>query len=113
MDQTRAREIARDATEQASDTASEAAKRVGEQLQPALDQGKSMAQDLADQTSEVGKQAMDRFRVAMDAFIVNEEQVLNRQIELEEIDTTAFKERYGGNMKNINTTGTPKVQAAE
>ena len=38
------------------------------------------------------------------------EQVLNRQIDLEEIDTTAFKERYGGNMKNIDTT---KLQAAE
>ena len=59
MDQTRAREIARDAAKQASDNASEAAKRVGEQVQPVLDKGKSMAQDLADQASEVGRQALD------------------------------------------------------
>ena len=35
----------------------------------------------------------------------------SREIDLEEIDTTAFKERYGGNMKNIDTTKL-KVQAA-
>lgn len=60
MDQPRAREIAKDAAEQAGKTANEAAKWVGERVQPALDQGKSMAQDLADQASETGRQAMDR-----------------------------------------------------
>ena len=47
MDQTRARETAKDAAAQASKTANEAAQRVGEQVQPALDQGKSVVQDLA------------------------------------------------------------------
>lgn len=58
MDQTRAREIARDAAEQAGKTANEAAQRIGEQ--PSLDQGKSVVQDLAHRASETGRQAMDR-----------------------------------------------------
>jgi ElaB/YqjD/DUF883 family membrane-anchored ribosome-binding protein len=60
MDQTRAREIARDAAEQVGKTANEAAHRIGEQVQPALDQGKSVVQDLAHRASETGRQAMDR-----------------------------------------------------
>ena len=60
MDQTRAREIAKDAAEQAGNTATDAAKRVGEQVQPAFDQGKAVVQDLANQASEIGRQAVDR-----------------------------------------------------
>ena len=60
MDQTRAREMAKDAAEQAGKTATDAAKRVGEQVQPAFDQGKAVVQDLANQASEVGRQAVDR-----------------------------------------------------
>jgi ElaB/YqjD/DUF883 family membrane-anchored ribosome-binding protein len=63
MDQTRAWETARDATEQAGKTANEAAQRVGEQIQPALDQGKAVVQDLANRASETGRQAMDRASV--------------------------------------------------
>lgn len=60
MDQTRAREIAKDAAEQASKTVNEATQRVGEQVQPALDQAKGTAEDLANRASEAGRQAMDR-----------------------------------------------------
>jgi hypothetical protein len=60
MDQTRAREIAKDAVEQAGKTANEAAQWVGEQVQPALDQGKTMAQDLANRASEAGRQAVNQ-----------------------------------------------------
>ena len=60
MDQTRARETAKDAAVQAGKTANEAAQQVGEQVQPALDQGKSMAQDLGNRASEAGRQARDR-----------------------------------------------------
>lgn len=60
MDQTRAREIAKDAAEQASKTVNEATQRVGEQVQPALDQAKATAQDLGNRASEAGRQAMDR-----------------------------------------------------
>jgi ElaB/YqjD/DUF883 family membrane-anchored ribosome-binding protein len=49
-----------DTAEQAGKTANEAANRVGEQVQPALDQGKSMAQDLANRASEAGRQAAGR-----------------------------------------------------
>jgi ElaB/YqjD/DUF883 family membrane-anchored ribosome-binding protein len=60
MDQTRAREMAKDAAEQAGKTATDTTKRVGEQVQPAFDQGKAVVQDLANQASEVGRQAVDR-----------------------------------------------------
>ena len=60
MDQSRAWENAKDAAAQAGKTANEAAQRVGEQMQPVLDQGKSVVQDLASRASEAGRQAMDR-----------------------------------------------------
>jgi ElaB/YqjD/DUF883 family membrane-anchored ribosome-binding protein len=60
MDQTRAREIAKDAGEQASKTVNEATQRVVAQVQPALDQAKATAQDLGNRASEAGRQAMDR-----------------------------------------------------
>jgi len=60
MDQTRAREIAKDAAEQASKTVNEATQRVVAQVQPALDQAKATAQDLGNRASEAGRQAMDR-----------------------------------------------------
>ena len=59
MDQTRAREIAKDAAEQASKTVNEATKRVGEQVQPALDEAEG-SPDLGNRASEAGRQAMDR-----------------------------------------------------
>ena len=47
MDKTRAWEIGKEAAEQAGKTANDAAQHIGEQLQPALDQGKAAVQDLA------------------------------------------------------------------
>ena len=58
MDQPRAQATARDAAENAGKAASEAVQRVGAQIQPMLDQGKSVVQDLANQASEVGRQAV-------------------------------------------------------
>jgi ElaB/YqjD/DUF883 family membrane-anchored ribosome-binding protein len=60
MDQTRAQEIAKDAAEQGRKTANVAAQRVGDQVQPALDQAKSAVQDLANQASEAVRQATTR-----------------------------------------------------
>jgi ElaB/YqjD/DUF883 family membrane-anchored ribosome-binding protein len=57
MDQPRAHETARDAAENAGKAANEEVQRVGAQIQPVLDQGKSVVQDLANQASEVGRQA--------------------------------------------------------
>ena len=58
MDQTRATETVRDTAGQVGKAANEAMQRVGAQIQPALDQGKSMAQNLANQASEAGRQAV-------------------------------------------------------
>jgi ElaB/YqjD/DUF883 family membrane-anchored ribosome-binding protein len=60
MDQQRAREIAKEAGEQAGKKADEAVQRVGTEVQPALDQGKAAVQDLANRASESGRQAMGR-----------------------------------------------------
>jgi ElaB/YqjD/DUF883 family membrane-anchored ribosome-binding protein len=60
MDQSKPREIAKNAAEQASQTANDAVQRVGEQVQPALDRGKAAVHDLANQASEAGRQVADR-----------------------------------------------------
>ena len=60
MDQPRAQEIAKDAAEKGDKAANEAARRVGAEVQPALDQGKETVKDLASQASEAGRQAVDR-----------------------------------------------------
>ncbi len=56
---------------------------------------------------------MPEFQEAHPQLLKWKEQVLNREIDLEEIDTTAFKDRYGGTMKAIAPPDAPKVQAAE
>jgi len=60
MDQSKPRETAKNAAEQASQTTNDAVQRIGEQVQPALDRGKAAVQDLANQASEVGRQVSDR-----------------------------------------------------
>jgi ElaB/YqjD/DUF883 family membrane-anchored ribosome-binding protein len=56
MDQTRAREIAKEAGEQAGKTINEAEQRAQAAVQPALDQGKTAVQDLANRASAAGTQ---------------------------------------------------------
>ena len=60
MDQSKPWEATKDAAQQASKTANETVQRVGEQLQPALDQGKAAVQDLANRASAAGRQAVDQ-----------------------------------------------------
>jgi alkanesulfonate monooxygenase SsuD/methylene tetrahydromethanopterin reductase-like flavin-dependent oxidoreductase (luciferase family) len=74
--------------------------------------GKNTHEHICESLELFGKEVMPEFHDAHPQLLKWKEQVLNREIELEEIDTTAFKERYGGNMKNINAGGA-KVQAAE
>ena len=74
--------------------------------------GKNTHEHICESLELFGKEVMPEFHDAHPKLLKWKEQVLNREIELEEIDTTAFKERYGGNMKNINAGGA-KVQAAE
>jgi ElaB/YqjD/DUF883 family membrane-anchored ribosome-binding protein len=54
MDQPRAKEDARNTAGQAGKAANDAMQRVGEQIQPALDQGKELVRDLATQASGIG-----------------------------------------------------------
>ena len=58
MDRQRAQEIAKDAAAKGAEATNEAARWAEAKVQPALDQGKSMAGDLANRASEVGRQAM-------------------------------------------------------
>ncbi len=74
--------------------------------------GKNTHEHICELLELFAKEVMPEFHEAHPKLLKWKEQVLNREIELEEIDTTAFKERYGGNMKNI-APATPKVQAAE
>jgi ElaB/YqjD/DUF883 family membrane-anchored ribosome-binding protein len=60
MDQSKPREIAKNAAEQASKAANDAVQRVGAQVQPAFDRGKAAVQDLANQASEASRQVADR-----------------------------------------------------
>jgi hypothetical protein len=55
---------------------------------------------------------MPEFQDAHPKLLKWKEQVLNREITLEEIDTAAFTERYGGTM-NAMAPVKPKAQAAE
>jgi len=72
--------------------------------------GKNTHEHICESLELFGKEVMPEFQAAHPDLLKWKEQVLNRQIDLEEIDTTAFKERYGGNMKKIDTN---KMQAAE
>jgi hypothetical protein len=56
---------------------------------------------------------MPEFQEAHPKLLEWKQRVLNREIALEEIDTTAFTDRYGGTMKNISPTADKRVQAAE
>ncbi len=55
---------------------------------------------------------MPEFQDAHPKLLKWKEQVLDREIVLDEIDTTAFKDRYGGTMAKMTPVGA-KAQAAE
>ncbi len=74
--------------------------------------GKNTHEHICESLELFAKEVMPEFQGAHPQLLKWKKQVLNREIELEEIDTTAFKERFGGNMKPI-TPDAPKVQAAE
>ncbi|HZQ00275.1 MAG TPA: LLM class flavin-dependent oxidoreductase [Reyranella sp.] len=74
--------------------------------------GKNTHEHICESLELFAKEVMPEFQQAHPQLLKWKEQVLNREIELEEIDTTAFKDRYGGNMANIKPEP-PKVAAAE
>ncbi len=63
--------------------------------------GRNTHEHICESLELFAKQVMPEFHEAHPKLLRWKEQVLNREIELEEIDTSAFTERYGGTMKKI------------
>jgi len=71
--------------------------------------GRNTHEHICESLELFAEEVMPEFQAAHPELLKWKERVLNREIELEEIDTSAFKLRYGGNMAKI----APVVQAAE
>src|SRR6185437_9435706 len=71
--------------------------------------GRNTHEHICESLELFAQEVMPEFQAAHPELLKWKERVLNREIELEEIDTAAFKDRYGGNMAKI----APVVQAAE
>ena len=75
--------------------------------------GKNTHEHICELLELFAKEVMPEFQEAHPKLLKWKEQVLNREIELEEIDTSAFTERYGGTMKSITPAEAHKAQAAD
>ena len=75
--------------------------------------GRNTHEHICESLELFAKEVMPEFQEAHPKLLHWKQQVLNREIELEEIDTSAFTDRYGGTMKNISPTADRRVQAAE
>jgi len=75
--------------------------------------GKNTHEHICESLELFAKEVMPEFQEAHPKLLHWKQQVLNREIELEEIDTSAFNDRYGGTMKNISPSADRRVQAAE
>ena len=73
--------------------------------------GKNTHEHICESLELFAREVMPEFQEAHPQLLKWKEQVLNREIELEEIDTSAFTDRYGGTMKNMAPV--QKVAAAE
>jgi alkanesulfonate monooxygenase SsuD/methylene tetrahydromethanopterin reductase-like flavin-dependent oxidoreductase (luciferase family) len=71
--------------------------------------GRNTHEDICESLELFAREVMPEFQAAHPRHLEWKQRVLNREIDLEEIDTTAFQTRFGGNMANIK----PTVQAAE
>ena len=74
--------------------------------------GKNTHEHICESLELFAREVMPEFQAAHPEHLAWKQQVLDREIELEEIDTTAFTDRYGGTMKKIEVSGA-KIQAAE
>jgi alkanesulfonate monooxygenase SsuD/methylene tetrahydromethanopterin reductase-like flavin-dependent oxidoreductase (luciferase family) len=74
--------------------------------------GKNTHEHICESLELFAKEVMPEFQAAHPELLKWKQQVLGREIDLEEIDTTAFKERFGGNMKTIQPA-VPATIAAE
>ena len=75
--------------------------------------GRNTHEHICESLELFAKEVMPEFQEAHPKLLRWKQQVLNREIDLEEIDTSAFTDRYGGTMKNISPTADKRVQAAE
>ena len=71
--------------------------------------GRNTHEDICESLELFAREVMPEFQAAHPRHLEWKQRVLNREIDLEEIDTTAFQTRFGGNIANIK----PTVQAAE
>jgi alkanesulfonate monooxygenase SsuD/methylene tetrahydromethanopterin reductase-like flavin-dependent oxidoreductase (luciferase family) len=74
--------------------------------------GKNRHEDICESLELFAQEVMPEFQAAHPELLKWKEKVLNREIVLDEIDTTAFTDRYGGTMKAI-APATQGVRAAE
>jgi alkanesulfonate monooxygenase SsuD/methylene tetrahydromethanopterin reductase-like flavin-dependent oxidoreductase (luciferase family) len=74
--------------------------------------GKNTHEHICESLELFAREVMPEFQAAHPELLKWKQRVLDREIDLEEIDTTAFKERFGGNMKTIQPV-TPATIAAE
>ena len=72
--------------------------------------GKNTHEHICESLELFAKEVMPEFQGAHPELLKWKEKVLNREIQLEEIDTSAFTDRYGGTMKAMAPA---KAQAAE
>ncbi len=71
--------------------------------------GRTTHEHICESLELFAAEVMPEFQAAHPELLKWKEKVLNREIDLEEIDTTAFKDRYGGTMKAM----TPVTRAAD
>jgi len=75
--------------------------------------GRNTHEHICESLELFAKEVMPEFQAAHPQLLEWKQRVLNREIDLEEIDTSAFTDRYGGTMKNISPGADRRVQAAE
>lgn len=76
--------------------------------------GRNTHEHICESLELFAQEVMPEFQAAHPELLQWKTQVLNREIELEEIDTSAFTDRYGGTMTSISPSADARrVQAAE
>jgi len=75
--------------------------------------GRNTHEHICESLELFAEEVMPEFQAAHPELLKWKERVLNREIDLEEIDTTAFKDRYGGTMKAMTPAAAGQVRAAD
>ena len=74
--------------------------------------GKNTHEHICESLELFANEVMPEFQAAHPELLKWKQQVLDREIDLEEIDTAEFRERFGGNMKTI-VPDVSEIKAAE